>query len=163
MNVLICVDESEFAEHIIDYVSSQHWSEDTEFVVLHVVQSLLPVSAVIPIPIQEGLHSELMETGRKLVRHVSDALKEKGFNQTFYEEVIEGDPRSEILDWARRAQCAMIVVGSHGRRGFDRLILGSVSHSVVAAAPCSVVVVRAPRLKQEELKPDSKSIKELAK
>ena len=54
----------------------------------------------------------------------------------------EGDPRTAIVDEADEWQADLIVVGSHGRTGLKRLMLGSVAQSVVAHAHCSVEVVR---------------------
>jgi nucleotide-binding universal stress UspA family protein len=54
----------------------------------------------------------------------------------------EGDARDGIVDLARIAACDLIVVGSHGRRGLRRLLLGSVAESTVRHAPCSVLVAR---------------------
>jgi len=54
----------------------------------------------------------------------------------------EGDARDGIVDLARIAGCDLVVVGSHGRRGLRRLLLGSVAESTVRHAPCSVLVAR---------------------
>jgi nucleotide-binding universal stress UspA family protein len=54
----------------------------------------------------------------------------------------EGDARDGIVDLAKIAGCDLIVVGSHGRRGLRRLLLGSVAESTVRHAPCSVLVAR---------------------
>jgi nucleotide-binding universal stress UspA family protein len=58
-------------------------------------------------------------------------------------EVLSGNPKEVILEEARRWDADLIVVGSHGRRGFKRFLLGSVSEAVAMNAHCSVVVVRA--------------------
>jgi nucleotide-binding universal stress UspA family protein len=54
----------------------------------------------------------------------------------------EGDPRTAIVDAADEWQADLIVVGSHGRTGLKRLVMGSVAQAVVAHAHCSVEVVR---------------------
>jgi|SRR5450432_1530850 nucleotide-binding universal stress UspA family protein len=54
-----------------------------------------------------------------------------------------GEPRAVILDTAKAWRADLIVLGSHWRRGLDRLLLGSVSESVAIHADCSVEVVRA--------------------
>jgi nucleotide-binding universal stress UspA family protein len=59
------------------------------------------------------------------------------------EQLIEGDPKSQILDVAKEWKADMIVVGSHGRTGLNRFLMGSVSQGVVNHAHCSVEVVRA--------------------
>ena len=59
--------------------------------------------------------------------------------------VEEGDPKSKILDHATRWGADIIVLGSHGRKGFEHFLMGSVSESVVRHAPCSVEIVRIPK------------------
>ena len=55
-----------------------------------------------------------------------------------------GDAREILLDEARAWGAHLIVLGSHGKHGFDRLVLGSVSESVALYAQCSVEVIRRP-------------------
>jgi len=52
-----------------------------------------------------------------------------------------GNPSGEIVDYARERACDTIVMGTHGRGGIDRLLLGSVAERVVRAAPVPVVTV----------------------
>ena len=59
--------------------------------------------------------------------------------------VLSGNTRAEILKDAKQWGADLIFVGSHGRRGFKRLLLGSVSEGVAMDAHCSVVVVRGRR------------------
>ena len=56
--------------------------------------------------------------------------------------VFSGNAKEVILEEARKWDADLIVVGSHGRRGFKRFLLGSVSEAVAMNAHCSVVVVR---------------------
>ena len=53
-----------------------------------------------------------------------------------------GDPRTILLDEAKSWEADLIVVGSHGRQGFDQMLLGSVSESLAMHAHCSVEVIR---------------------
>jgi len=53
-----------------------------------------------------------------------------------------GDPRDEILDYAKRLSIDLIVMGTHGRGGVARAVLGSVAEKVVRGAGCPVLVVR---------------------
>jgi nucleotide-binding universal stress UspA family protein len=53
--------------------------------------------------------------------------------------VVNGEPRKVLLDWSTTAQ--LIVVGSHGRGGVRRILLGSTSHALVEHAECPVLVV----------------------
>jgi nucleotide-binding universal stress UspA family protein len=57
-------------------------------------------------------------------------------------EVGEGDPKDVILNIATAWSADLIVMGSHGRTGLDKLLLGSVSQAVALHAPCSVAIIR---------------------
>jgi nucleotide-binding universal stress UspA family protein len=59
--------------------------------------------------------------------------------------MLEGDPASEIVRYAADAGADVIVIGTHGRTGVDRLMMGSVAEKVMRDAPCSVLVVKLPR------------------
>lgn len=54
-----------------------------------------------------------------------------------------GDPASEIVRIASEAGAGMIVLGTHGRTGMTRMLMGSVAEAVVRRAPCPVLVYRA--------------------
>jgi nucleotide-binding universal stress UspA family protein len=54
----------------------------------------------------------------------------------------QGDPGESIAAAAEAEQCDLIVVGTHGRTGFQRSLAGSVSDYVIRNAPCPVLVVR---------------------
>ena len=56
--------------------------------------------------------------------------------------VLSGNAKDAVLDEAHKWAADLIAVGSHGRRGFRRLLLGSVSEAVAMNTHCSVVVVR---------------------
>ena len=58
--------------------------------------------------------------------------------------VHDGDPAVEILGVAREAACDLIVMGTHGRTGLGRLLMGSVAEQVVRKAPCPVLTVKVP-------------------
>ncbi|MFC7202333.1 universal stress protein [Haloferax namakaokahaiae] len=56
--------------------------------------------------------------------------------------VLEGTPSREIVKFAERGDCDLIVMGTHGRGGIDRLLLGSVAEKVVRASKVPVLTVR---------------------
>src|SRR5262245_59069946 len=56
----------------------------------------------------------------------------------------DGDPARAIVQVAREVPCDLIILGTHGRRGLARLLMGSVAEQVVRKAPCPVVTVRTP-------------------
>jgi nucleotide-binding universal stress UspA family protein len=58
---------------------------------------------------------------------------------------LDGDPATEIVRYATDTASDLIVMGTHGRSGLERLLVGSVTERVMRAAPCSVMAVKLPR------------------
>ncbi|HJT76906.1 MAG TPA: universal stress protein [Gemmataceae bacterium] len=59
--------------------------------------------------------------------------------------LVEGDPSTEIVRYAHDAAIDLIVMGTHGRTGLERLLMGSVAEKVMRESPCSVLVVKLPK------------------
>ena len=79
---------------------------------------------------------------RALVDRIAEELRRAGFKAQTRVEV--GDAREGILDCAAEWGADLIIVGSHGQRGIQRFLLGSVSEFVARHAKCSVEIVRTP-------------------
>ena len=148
MKILIAVDTSEFAEAAVNAVIGQFSPHGSEVRVFHAAdwEQHLPLAyqfaqgtdaahAVI------SLRDQILRQADDHVRQMAARLRAAGFAVTT-ETVPEGDPRTAILDAADKWPAELIVVGSHGRSGLDRFLLGSVSERIVRHAPCSVEVVR---------------------
>jgi nucleotide-binding universal stress UspA family protein len=82
------------------------------------------------------------ERAESLVEKIAVRLQSAGFSVSV--STPDAEPRHGIVDEARRWNADLIVMGSHGRSGFDRLLLGSVAEGVLRHAPCSVEIVREP-------------------
>ncbi len=80
-------------------------------------------------------HDARSQLDEVLARHRSTTLSLDGV-------VALGDPRDVLVAQAEEAKADLIVVGTHGRRGLRRALLGSVAEAVVRTAPCPVLVVR---------------------
>lgn len=64
--------------------------------------------------------------------------------------VVCGETYRQILDVAAARKCDLIVLGTHGRRGLSRLLLGSVAEKVVRLSPVPVLTVSAPKVAAEK-------------
>ena len=73
--------------------------------------------------------------------------------QTHEAVVAALSPSEAILDYARDKMIDVIVIGTHGRTGLSRLVMGSVAEKIVRSAPCPVLTVRHPE--HEFLRPDA--------
>ncbi len=143
MNVLLAIDDSEFSAYAVQSVMEKFRPSGTEVQVLHVVG---PIAVSVPPQMAPGYAPELdvlVKEGQKLVEAAAEKLRKAGFRVTA--KVEKGDPRSAIVDRAAAWPADMIVVGSHGKRGLTRFLLGSTSEAVARFAPCSVQIVRKPQ------------------
>jgi len=59
--------------------------------------------------------------------------------------LVTGDPAEQIVELADQEHCDLIVLGTHGRTGFQRLLMGSVAEAVVRRANCPVLTFKQPR------------------
>ena len=142
MRVLMAVDDSAFSETVLRAVGIGIRHENTEILVLHVLQ---PVEPVPPPEMAQGYAPELegqMKPARKLVERIAGELRRVGF--TAQTEVLIGDVTKTILDRAAEWRADLIMVGSHGQRSIRDFLLGSVAESVARRAGCSVAIVRPP-------------------
>jgi nucleotide-binding universal stress UspA family protein len=64
--------------------------------------------------------------------------------------VLEGSPSREIVRYAEAQDCDLVVMGTHGRGGIDRLLLGSVAERVVRASEVPVLTVRVGQAPDDE-------------
>jgi nucleotide-binding universal stress UspA family protein len=86
----------------------------------------------------------LREATGKIAHERAAALVAAGLNAT--SKVREGDAAAQVIAAAVEEHADCIVIGSHGRTGVARIFLGSVARAVLFNAPCSVLIVRAPKV-----------------
>lgn len=145
MRIIAAIDDSMFASAIADMLTAHVKPEGTAVRLLHAVEPL-------PAKVAEAAGSpeypdyitakrELTERAGTLLEEVAARLRAAGFGATEI-AIHEGDPRTVILDEAENWNADLIVVGSHGRTGVRRWMMGSVSEAVARHAACSVEIVR---------------------
>lgn len=145
MKILLAVDNSKFSQAAVNAVIAQARPQETEVRVLHVAEppSLLMGREMGGYdPEFEKVWTALREQAKALVEKTSDRLRGLGFSVTPALE--EGDPQSKIIDVAKEWHADLIVLGSHGHKGLERFLMGSVADSVARHADCSVEIVRLP-------------------
>jgi nucleotide-binding universal stress UspA family protein len=142
MKILIGLDASNHSERVLDFVTRMRWPAGSRVIVLSVLQPVASTVAgayeptVIPQENLEGLRQQLEE----LVARAEGKMREVGFSTEG--RVLAGDPRQSLIDVAQSERADLIVVGSHGRSGIAKMMLGSVSSHIVTHAHCSVLVVK---------------------
>lgn len=148
MNILIAIDDSAFSEAAVNAVIERSWPEGSKFKLLSVVEPFHPEYAgwhTNYMPVAVEAQKELVEAAKTLVNERVAVLTGAFGTPNVMAEVREGYITDTILEAAKEWPANLIVVGSHGRTGITRLLLGSVSEAVVSQAPCSVEIVKMPK------------------
>ena len=142
MKILIALDASNHSERALEFLTRMRWPAGSRVIVLTVIQP--PVDPSSADPRTTMFTGELLEEQRRrleeLVASAECTLREAGFPTEG--RILVGDPREALADVARSERADLLVVGSRGRTGITKLLLGSVSSHLVTHAPCSVLVVK---------------------
>jgi nucleotide-binding universal stress UspA family protein len=147
MRILIGYDASADSDLAVDEVAGRPWPKGTQVRLVSVVE---PPMATPPAnfdfygPLIVGVENSLREEAYQKVRQAMNSFKGREDLEVSY-EIKEGSPKNSLLEAIREWDADLVVIGSHGRTRLERLFLGSVSHALVAHAPCSVEVVRSRR------------------
>jgi nucleotide-binding universal stress UspA family protein len=152
MKVLLATDGSASSELAARSIAERPWPRGTEIRVFSAVELILPASrAFLQPPV---IHSAFLESVRvEAMKRAQDAIASArqilassdsgGLDVSDSVSVLLDPPKTVILDEALGWGADLIVLGSHGRRGMDRFLLGSVSEAVAMHAGCSVEVIRS--------------------
>lgn len=107
---------------------------------------VIDITPYYSIPLDQVWPKEVYEQFEKMGHEVTADIEETAKAAGLKAEsiVLKGDPAERIVNFAEEQNIDMIVVGSHGIGGFERLVIGSVSEKVVRHAKIPVLVVREP-------------------
>ena len=135
--VLMAVEGREDAIRLHKWLTSHPFKNPVAVTILSVVPSLAMVEPNVMVGFQSW-SEEHKRQAQQVVDDTAQALAGPQFNVTT--DVRMGDPVTTVCEVGNSHD--LIVVGSHGRKGLDRFLLGSVSHGIVHRAGCSVLVIR---------------------
>lgn len=135
-NILLPTDGSDGMEAVIKHAGNLAATHDGTLHALYVANT----ASLSDLPLEsswEGVNSALRQQGERAVESVRDILGE----QPVETEIVDGSPAKEIVAYADEQDCDVVVMGTHGRSGVDRLLLGSVAERVVRSAPVPVLTI----------------------
>ena len=138
MTVLVAYDGSDPAYKAVEYALDEH--SDEEVVLLRVVELASGATEAGIELARESIRKRRKEAENKTANQLDDLIDASNSEVTL--ETVIGDPEDEIIQYAESNEIDHIIIGSHGRKGMTRVLLGSVAEDVVRRAPCPVTVVR---------------------
>jgi nucleotide-binding universal stress UspA family protein len=106
--------------------------------------TIVPVGgeiAYIPPGTYEAIDQSARQYAHKQLTAVAERAKKAGVRVTML--VLDGAPHDQILRAVRRTRADLVVIGTHGRTGLAKVLLGSVAERVIRLAPCPVLTVRS--------------------
>jgi len=135
-NIILAYDGSKFSNKALQEAISLAKSSGGSLLVLSVVDITDEFESEAP-GLTDKMTEKLLKLAQKaLAKAVAAKVKAKV-------EVHVGDAYEMIVDIAKKKKADVIVMGSHGRTGLTRLLMGSVTSRVIGHAPCSVLIVKA--------------------
>lgn len=145
--ILYPTDFSKPSEYAFPLACSMARDHGAKVIIMHVAPApatMVGGEMMVPLP-PVDYKAQLWESFRKL-----QATEPRARELRIETRLAEGDPAYEIVAAAKEIGADLIVMGTHGRSGFGRLVLGSVAEQVLRKAPCPVLTVKSPMLAASE-------------
>ena len=143
MRVLIAIDGSDCSKRAIDSMASMEFGEGDEFRVV----SVLDLFEYVPSYYYD--ESDTLREVKKVLDEASSRLKELFPEASRMTTILKGFIKQSLLEICDQWKPDLIVMGSHGRKGFKKLILGSISNSILLSSPYPVLIVKEKNLTNE--------------
>lgn len=140
-HVLVPLDGSEGSEDAFEFALEEF--SDARTTLLHVIDPKSSEKIQVTegsIPFDDETREDIMKESATFLNEYAEKAEEHGVEAT--KEYKVGDPAEEIVEYAEENEVDHIVMGSHGRSGVSRVLLGSVAEDVTRRSPVPVTVVR---------------------
>jgi len=141
--ILFPTDFSHTGDAALELATSLARERDATLVIVHVEE---PPAAYGGGEMYYGMPEPAIDDLQKMLEGVTPAAPDVAFEH----RLISGDPASAIAKLAEEEDMALIVMGTHGRTGLMRLLMGSVAEAVVRRASCPVLTYKQPSANPQE-------------
>lgn len=135
-NILVAINGSDPAERVINALQDLHLDPEAKICLAHVVDSFNSSPDIA----SDRPPAEIEKLPDLYLGKLNDYQSQLPYPSEL--EIVRGDPAEEIIRLAHIHHADLIIMGSRGLKGLNRVLQGSVSSQVVADAPCSVLVIR---------------------
>ena len=146
--ILIPIDGSEDSLEGIRLFKDLNIVSNNEIFILNVQNITVPYDNYFTIANREGLLGYLNEQGEKILEKARAILP----GEKYTTAVKIGDPVTEIINYAENINADLIVVGSHGKSGLSKVLMGSVTSKLLAYSSIPVLITRPKIQDKEKLK-----------
>jgi len=137
--ILFPVDLSEGSTRVAAYVKEVGEKFEADIHCIFVARVMEHYAGLyVPHPSITSFEAEIVKGAEKKLQEFVDEVFQ---DRPVEAKVVPGDPAEEILNYARSEKMDLIVMGTHGRKGIDRIIFGSVAEHIVKKSPIPVLSV----------------------
>lgn len=144
--ILLTISDEVYGEAVLRFASKHEWSGKPKFYLLNVVEPVTrAVMTVMAADDMQRIFDQEEAAARTLLWTIETRLRNAVPDASIESLIRRGAPKEEILKVAEEIEADCMILGSHGRTGLKRFMLGSVSLAVVAHSPCTVVIVRVSK------------------
>lgn len=154
MKILLAIDGSEQSEAAVEEVAVRPFPPCTDVRIVTAYELTPLITKLEPMGVSQGFYAKVdnfaIKAAEDVTENAAKILRKKNPALIVTTIVIEGSPKSVVLEEAEKLGADLIVVGSHGHGMIERFLLGSVSQAVALHAKCSVEIVRRPKTQISE-------------
>jgi nucleotide-binding universal stress UspA family protein len=137
--IIVPTDGSEPSMRAVDYAVRLAKHFQSEIIAIYVIDRLI-LEEVSKVHERRILEEEIRSKAQRCLNYIVSSAEKEGLKATSV--LVEGQPHDQIIRHAESLKADMIVMGSRGRRGMERILIGSVAERVIEYSPCPVLVLR---------------------
>ena len=137
--ILIPTDGSDTSMRAAEFAIKIAKHFESEIVAIYVIDRVI-LEEIAKIHERQGLEDEIKRKAERCLNYIVKSAEKKGLKARSI--LVEGQPHDQIVRHAESLKADMIIMGSKGRRGMNRILIGSVAERVIEYAPCPVLVIK---------------------
>jgi len=142
-SILFPTDFSEGASQALKYATDMAKKYGAKLHIVHIIYDIAKASGwYVPHRSVDEMYKEIQDGAKKELEKFG--VEELSGLKNLERSVLTGVPHEEIMNFAKKNKIDLIIMGTHGRSGIDRILFGSTAAQVVRYAPCPVLTVRVP-------------------
>jgi len=137
--ILIPTDGSDYGMRAAEYGVSIAKMLDAQIIVVYVIDDVV-LDQISTVTQRDDAERELKEDGQRHINYVLSLAKKEGVKTASV--LAKGRPFDQIVHLAKEQNMDLIVMGTYGLKGAERILIGSVAERVIEYSPCPVLVVK---------------------
>jgi nucleotide-binding universal stress UspA family protein len=137
--ILVPTDGSDYSIRAAEYAISVAKMFSAQIYVVYVIDKVV-IDQISKVTERDSVERELKEDGQRYVNYVHGLADKEGVKSSSL--LAKGSPYEQIVHLVRELNIDLIVMGTYGRRGAERVLIGSVAERVIEYAPCPVLVIK---------------------